>query len=122
MINGNDEVNRLLGNAGNDEIDGGGGNDYILGGTGADTVTGGTGNDVFVIEAGFGADTITDFEAGAGRTDRIWLQGTGLSSFADVLAHAQDMGGTTVITVDGHGTLVLSGVGLAQLAADDFIF
>ena len=41
-------------------------------------MTGGAGNDVFELATNFGDDTITDFEAGAGRTDRIWFRGLGL--------------------------------------------
>ncbi|WP_373503208.1 calcium-binding protein [Aestuariivirga sp.] len=122
VIGGNDSINRLIGNAGNDVIDGAGGNDYILGGAGGDLMMGGSGDDVFVIEAGFGNDIISDFEAGAGRTDRVWLQGTGMADFGDVLANAFEVAGTTVISIGVHGTLTLENVGISQLAADDFIF
>ncbi len=121
-ITGSEEINRLVGNGGDDVIDAGLGNDYALGGAGNDTMTGGDGDDVFIIEAGFGFDTITDFAAGAGRTDRVWLQGTGLGDFASVMSNAAEVEGSVVITVEGHGSLTLTGVSLAQLAADDFIF
>lgn len=121
-ITGDTNINRLIGNAGNDMIDGGGGNDYILAGTGNDTMTGGEGKDVFVIEAGFEQDTITDFEAGKGYTDRIWLQGVGLGDFGEVLANAVDSAAGVIITAAGHGTLTLQNVNMAQLVADDFLF
>ncbi len=47
---------------------------------GNDKMTGGTEADVFVFNADFGNDTITDFWTGAGRTDRIWIQGAGAAS------------------------------------------
>lgn len=122
VIAGDGEINRLIGNAGNDAIDAGGGNDYILGGTGDDTMTGGDGNDVFVIEAGFGNDTITDFAAGMGLGDRIWLQGVGFDDFLDVAANAADTVAGVVVSVAGHGSITLANLTLAQLAADDFLF
>jgi Ca2+-binding RTX toxin-like protein len=85
-------------------------------------MTGGTGADVFVFEAGFGNDTITDFWAGASRTDRIWLKNTGFDDFGDVLANAVDTADGVVITVAGHGTITLNGVTVSQLHADDFIY
>jgi Ca2+-binding RTX toxin-like protein len=94
------------------------GNDYIYGSAGNDTMTGGTGADVFVFNAGFGHDTITDFWAGAGRTDRIWLQGFGTAPAYTVADTAEGV----VFTVAGTDTLTLTGVHLPQLHADDFIF
>ena len=76
---GNDE---LLGGAGNDLLHGGGGADILLGGGGADalnggggadTLTGGGGGDLFVLIAGQGPDTITDYRLG--QTDRLGLVG-----------------------------------------------
>ena len=121
VITGDDAINRLVGNAGDDSLDGGKGNDYLLGGLGTDTMTGGAGDDVFVFDGAFGNDTITDFAAGAGRTDRVWLTGTGLADFADVLAHAADVSGNAVITIGGFGSITFTGVSVASLQADDFI-
>lgn len=122
VITGDDAINRLVGNAGNDALDGGKGNDYLVGGAGTDTLTGGIGDDVFVFDGSFGSDTITDFAAGLGRTDRIWITGSSFTSFADVQAHAVDAAGNAVISVDGLGTITLTGVSVASLQADDFIF
>lgn len=123
QITGDGEINRLVGAGGDDMLDGGAGNDYLLGGTGNDQLTGGEGKDVFVFEVDFGNDTITDFAAGAGYTDRIWLQDLGFTSFQDVLANAVNtLSGNTVITVAGHGTITLLNVVVSQLAADDFLF
>ena len=123
VIIGDNAINRLTGGAGNDNLDGAGGNDYLLGDAGNDVLTGGAGADVFVFNAGFGNDTITEFWAGLGRTDRAWFQGvTGISNYADVLSHAQDTAAGVLITVAGQGSLTLSGLTIAQLNADDFLF
>jgi len=121
-ITGDAGANRLTGGAGDDTLSGMAGIDYLFGGLGNDKMTGGTEADVFVFEAGFGNDTITDFWAGATRTDRIWLQGTGFDGFDDVLAHATNSAAGAVIDVAGHGTITLTGITVAQLVADDFIF
>ncbi len=119
---GDDGVNRLVGNAGDDLLDGRGGNDYLLGGAGNDTMTGGNGQDVFVFEkAAFGNDIITDFEAGAGRTDRIQLIGQGAGSFEELLSRAGDTGDGIILKLDS-GTIMLSGLKLEQLHSDDFLF
>jgi hypothetical protein len=75
-----------------------------------------------VFTAGMGNDAITDFWAGAGRTDRAWFQGVGLMSYADVLANATNTAAGVVINLAGQGTLTLAGVTIAQLNADDFLF
>ena len=60
---GNALANVITGGAGNDTLSGLAGNDTLIGGAGNDTMTGGAGNDLFqFLAAGFGADTITDFD------------------------------------------------------------
>ena len=80
----------IFGGTGNDRIDGGADNDIINGGTGADTLSGGEGADRFVLEAGFGNDTITGGEAGLDN-DTIWS--------------TQGINTTTVLTGDEAGTI-----------------
>jgi Ca2+-binding RTX toxin-like protein len=121
-ITGDDAINRLVGNDGSDVLDGGLGNDYLVGGAGNDVMTGGADDDVFVFEAGFGADVITDFEAGAGRTDRIWLTDVGIEDFAGVLANAEDTANGVMISFETGESITLTGVTLTALHADDFIF
>lgn len=121
-IIGDGAINRLVGGAGNDVLDGAGGNDYLLGDAGNDTLTGGAGADVFVFTAGLGNDAITDFWAGAGRTDRVWFQGLGFGAYADVVANSSNSAAGVVINLAGQGTLTLAGVTLGQLNADDFLF
>jgi Ca2+-binding RTX toxin-like protein len=121
-ITGDGAVNRLTGGNGNDALDGAAGNDYLLGEAGNDTLTGGLGDDVFVFAAGFGNDVVSDFAAGAGRTDRLSLSAVGIHDFAGVLANAADSASGVVIAISGHGTITLAGVSVSQLHADDFIF
>ncbi len=119
-IIGDDAVNRLVGRAGNDTLDGGAGNDYLLGELGDDILVGGDGNDVFVFHAGDGQDVIKDFEAGAGRTDRIWLKDFDASDFSNLEVRESDTG--VEIDFGTDGSLVLEGLTWNDFAADDFIF
>ena len=65
---------------------------------------------------------VTDFAGGDG--DRLWLAGTDLHTFADVIAHASydPATGATTITHDGSDAIVLLGVGPNSLSAAEFIF
>jgi Ca2+-binding RTX toxin-like protein len=122
-ITGDAGANRLTGLAGDDILNGMAGIDYLYGSAGNDKMTGGTEADVFVFEAGgFGNDTITDFWAGTGRTDRIWLKGLGVSDLADIDWSITDSAAGAVINIAGHGSITLTGVSVAQLNVDDFIF
>lgn len=121
-LTGDDLANKITGGAGNDTLSGNGGNDYFYEGLGNDTMTGGTGADVFVFSTAFGNDTITDFAAGLGRTDRIWFRGEGIDSMAELLANATNTAAGVVIDADALGTITLKGLTIAQLHADDFIF
>ncbi|GJL93437.1 calcium-binding protein [Hyphococcus sp.] len=128
--NGND---RLTGARGDDVLIGGAGDDTLLGNRGADSLTGGTGDDaltghagddLFVFAAGDGNDVITDFTAGAASEDVIELSGFGAAfdEFSDVTAAASDDGADTTIDLGGGATLTLSGVLVADLHSDDFLF
>jgi serralysin len=76
-----------------------------------------------VFNAGFGQDTITDFWAGTGRTDRVQLLGTDLHNFADVLSHATTVNGGVMVSVDaGADSIFFAGVTISQFNADDFLF
>ena len=119
-ITGDAQVNRLVGEGGNDTLDGGQGNDYLLGMSGDDILIGGEGDDVFLYNAAFGDDIITDFEFGAGRTDRIWLDDLGISRFEDLVMSNGTNG--AVIDVGTTGTITLQDVDYNDLVADDFIF
>ena len=119
-IIGDDAQNRLVGQAGNDIINGGAGNDYIIGMQDDDILTGGTGDDVFLYKALFGDDVITDFEAGTGRTDRLWFDLDGINSMDDLTI--TDTAEGVLIEADGYGTILLEDILASDLSSDDFIF
>lgn len=110
----------LNGGAGNDLLNGGGGNDTLTGGLGNDTLTGGVGVDRFVVAAGDGTDTISDFSR---RRETIGLAG-GLS-FADLTispgtgANSSD----TLIQLSSSGEVlaILTGVSSNLITAANFV-
>ena len=118
---GNDD---LRGEAGNDVIWGEDGDDIITGGTGDDTLIGGAGHDTFVFAPGDGHDTITDFTATGPDSDHIWLAGTDLHNFADVVSHESfnPATGATTISYNGTNTITINNQTQAQLTVDHFIF
>ena len=120
MIYGNQRFG--TGNAGDNIIIGNAQDNVIEGGAGYDTMTGGAGSDLFIIKPGFGVDVINDFIAGAGTPDAILFSRALFTSFSDIIAHTRQVGADTWIE-DGRGnTVVLSGVQLGSLHADDFGF
>jgi Ca2+-binding RTX toxin-like protein len=122
VLSGDNAANRIVALAGNDVISGLAGNDTLSGGAGDDSMSGGAGADVFVFNLGFGHDTITDFWAGAGRTDRIWLQRAGVTGQSVPEWSIADTAAGAVITIAGLDSITLAGVHVAQLNLDDFIF
>ena len=126
--NGDDGI---LGGAGNDAISGGAGRDRLVGGTGNDRLDGDAGNDRLTGEAGgdtfvfaTGWDVVTDFDPNQSG-ERIDLRGAGpITDFGDLMSggHIRQSGTNTVIE-DGIGnTMVLVGVDLDALQANDFLF
>jgi Ca2+-binding RTX toxin-like protein len=95
----------------------------LEGNVGDDVLTGGGGNDTFVFRRGYAHDTLTDFRGGAGVSDAIALSGfTNITSFADVLTHASQVGADTVIDFGNGDQIVLQNVLKSSLVADDFRF
>lgn len=120
MLYGNQRFG--TGNGGDNIIFGNGQGNVIEGGAGYDTLTGGAGSDLFIVRPGFGVDVITDFRAGAGSEDAVLFSTSLFTSFAQVKANAAQVGADTWIG-DGRGnTVVLVGVQLDTLHADDFGF
>jgi Ca2+-binding RTX toxin-like protein len=85
-------------------------------------LTGAGGNDTFVFHAGFGLDAVTDFTAGAAVGDVIQVDAALFFDFADIIAHASQVGANTVITLDSANSITLNNVTLANLNANDFLF
>jgi Ca2+-binding RTX toxin-like protein len=144
-LSGGEGNDMLSGNDDDDSLRGGEGADRLLGGAGIDIETGGEGRDTFVFHFGDGADVITDFSGGrGGRMDELMSrfagrhgeQGhdyshdiievshdlTGFAVFADVLAHASQVGRDAVIDFGNGDTLTLQHTRVANLHADSFTF
>ncbi|WP_284264315.1 calcium-binding protein [Roseicyclus amphidinii] len=114
----------LIGGAGDDRLFGGRDGDLIDGGTGNDTMFGGFDTDVFVFGLTHGADVIRDFDADGERID--------VSAFAlelaDLTITAAGDGavvtgvGAGVLVTSAQGSILLEGVVLGDIGADDFLF
>jgi len=103
-IFGNQGNDTIFGNQGNDILLGGNGRDILRGDLGDDILTGGNATDTFVLAAGEGTDTITDFS----NNDLIGLAG-GLS-FGDLSFSGEDIlfGSEVLATVTGIDATTLS--------------
>jgi Ca2+-binding RTX toxin-like protein len=109
-MSGNDQ---LLTGSGAQTILGGNGDDTLSGGAGNDTLTGGAGADHFRYEAGFGVDTITDFDV---VTDHVDVRGyTGWQSIAQ-------QGGDVVVTLAAGEQLIFKNQILANITSSLFTF
>jgi serralysin len=114
------------GDATNETVDGLGGNDTLRGRGGGDTLTGGLGQDVFIYQAGAGADTINDFDAWAvDGQDFINVQTLGINAgnFASRVTII-DTGADTVVRIDSDIFITLknvSGDGDNVITQSDFI-
>jgi VCBS repeat-containing protein len=109
----------------------GGANDTIVLGHGQDKVTVGANNSIRVGKgthtfiftqvspAGIGEDTIWGFSP---KMDKIQFATGLLANFAAVKAHAKQVGGDTVISLDPKNSITLKGVALSSLQASNFIF
>jgi Ca2+-binding RTX toxin-like protein len=97
------------------------GRDVIFATGYSDVLTGGGGSDQFVFAPTSGPaaaqHTITDFAAGL---DKIDLRQFGNIAALSDLTEVQQ-GSDTLITLDGHDSLLLKNVAVASLSANDFI-
>ena len=119
-LSGDAGPNALYGMDGDDTLDGRGGDDVLEGGAGNDTLNGGDGDDTFVFASGDGADTVVDFELVGG--DVVDLRRlAGVSSFADAMAAAVQVGDDTVFDFGGGDQVTLLGVDMTQLDDTDFL-
>ncbi|HZN78175.1 MAG TPA: hypothetical protein VFC01_00590, partial [Mycobacterium sp.] len=94
-------------------------NDVVTGGVGTDDVlSGGVGADTFQFAPSFGHDTIVNFTEGE---DKIDFDPAIFATIDDILAHTQQVGSDTVITVDQASSVTLTNVDMSTLSASDFI-
>jgi Ca2+-binding RTX toxin-like protein len=105
----------LIGGAGADTLTGGLGNDYLYGDSGA----GNLGSDVFVVTNNAQSDVILDFSNGA---DRLNVNATGFTTFAQVQAAASASGASTIINFGLGNSVTLYNFALGSLDASDIIF
>lgn len=139
-VDGGDGNDMLYGNYGNDLILGGNGNDLIFAGQDEDTVSGGAGNDTiygnkghdlliggdgydrFTFGADSGNDTISDFTY---FTDYLVIQnnvnGSGITSFATLVAHATQVGSDVVIDLGNGNSITLSNYSTTSLVSADVL-
>ena len=110
---GNPGNDILYGQAGDDVLIGNNGDDTLDGGEGADTLTGGNGTDTFVIRAGDGGDTITDFADG---TDLIGMDGL---VFTDLVI--EQSGNDTLIKKDDVVLATLSNITSSNIDYQDLV-
>ena len=105
--------NAILGSTGSNTLKGTAGDDLFAGNAGADT---------FVFAAKFGNDVIKDFAATGRSHDVIQFSKNVFDSFADVLAHASQVGQDVVISASEHDSLTLKSTKLSDLSRQDFHF
>ena len=111
-LKGGQGIDVLLGGAGNDVLDGEQGNDQVIGGDG---------DDAYIYRPGSAADTFNGFVAGLNTDDHVDISAfTGITSFAQVLSLATQVGEDTVIDFGGGDVLTLANVLKDSLAEDDF--
>ena len=123
-IYGTDNGAWLDGRGGNDLLIGGAGNDRLIGGTGNDTLTGKGGADTFAFAAGFGRDTVTDFDATSAMHDVLEFSKSVFADAAAVMAASSQVGLDVLIAKDAGNSVLLANTSLADLAArpEDFRF
>ncbi|MDJ0747510.1 MAG: Ig-like domain-containing protein [Xenococcaceae cyanobacterium MO_167.B27] len=109
-LSGKNGADELSGLAGDDILDGNKGSDLLDGGLGNDTLTGGNGSDMFILAAGEGTDTITDFSS----PDSIGLSG-GIG-FNDLSFSGEDI----ILTSTSEVLAILTGIDTNTLVASDF--
>ncbi|MDF2232721.1 calcium-binding protein [Albimonas sp. CAU 1670] len=134
LLGGRDDDDWFEGGGGHDLMKGRGGDDVIRGGFGQDTLAGGPGDDeltggaladVFRFGRRAGEDEILDFEDGvdAIHLRALALDGARLQAVKDASAA---ISGTAVVIdlteLGGDGSVVVQGLTVALMTADDFIF
>jgi Ca2+-binding RTX toxin-like protein len=122
QMSGDDGNDSLQGGTGNEFLYGGSGNDRLIGGGGNDYLAGGSGNDTFVFAAGFGKDTVADFQNTDGVQDMLQFDKTVFADFSALQSHMAEVGTSVVITVDSNNTIEIRNMTLSELHAGNFLF
>lgn len=88
-----------------------------------DTLSGGSGADVFVFSERFGKDTILDFDPNVSGEKIDLSDVSSIANYGDLVDNHMCETGSDVTISDAEGnSIILSGVSLSSLTADDFIF
>ena len=93
------------------------GNDTIVPTAPNQTLFGNGGSDTFVFSGNIGKDTIADFQPA---NDVVQLDHNAFASFADVLAHAVQVGSDVAITIAASNSITLHDTVITQLTTHDF--
>ncbi|NEQ20819.1 MAG: ExeM/NucH family extracellular endonuclease [Microcoleus sp. SIO2G3] len=119
-LNGGNAKDTLNGGSSNDILVGANGDDLLNGGQGDDILTGGQGSDRFILAAGEGSDTITDFKDG---TDFIGLSGGLLFEQLTIVQGTGADSANTLIGITSSDELlaVLTGVNATTINTTDFV-
>lgn len=116
IVTGSNLADQLATGIGNDTLFGKSGNDSLDGHQGNDRLTGDGGVDTFHFDAGYGRDTITDFDAAGGDIKQDYLS----ADFAAIDSKTRS-GKNTVIDFGDGDVLTLLGVKPGQITEADFV-
>lgn len=119
-----DVADRIVGSAGKQMLKGTAGDDILVGGRGNDRLIGGKGADTFVFRTRDDRDVILDFQATGPDHDVLDLNGVrSVSGFTDLMeSHAETVGRGVRIDAGNGDVIILAGVKLEDLDAEDFLF
>jgi Ca2+-binding RTX toxin-like protein len=117
---------RLLGGSGHDQLFGDSGQDILIGGTWNDQMTGGTGQDRFIFEQGNSFlsgeyDRILDFQVGIDKIEFHNFSGLNFNQLVSQ-GYLRNSGSNTIIQFNTGGQVLIEGVSLNELSANDFQF
>ncbi len=120
IAHANDSGVYMNGKYGYDTLIGGAGDDYIVGGTLSDKLTGNGGSDTFLFRVGDGLDTITDMEFGANGDLIVFADNESVTAFEDLYFYTRN--DELRVRFGANATVILEGVELADVVADNFAF
>ena len=122
LLIGGEGADRLFGGQDADTLSGGAAADTLNGNRGGDLLIGGDGFDRFVFGASSGSDTIADFTY---FTDYLVISrnvnGSGISSFSDVVSRATQVGNDVVIDLGGGNSVTLQNYATTSLVSADVL-